>query len=124
MLLVISTGAHAGSTISSRFALLFSLLFLRISLTCIFDSSQHHPPLTATDSTAPPFDEESASTSHSYFALSDGLCALCESSYVINSLPCDSFLRINYYICQEKKRKKEEYISRKKYFNMFHRIFT
>jgi len=39
MLPVISTGAHAGSTLSSRFALLFSLLFPRISLTCISDST-------------------------------------------------------------------------------------
>jgi len=106
MLLVISTGAHVGSTVSSRFALLFSLLFLRISLTCIFDSPQHHPPLTATDSTAPSPDEESASTSHSYFALSDGLCAFCEPSCVINSLPCNFFLWINYYICQEREREK------------------
>lgn len=55
MLPVISTGAHAGFTVSSRFALLFSLLFLRISLTCIFDStlSITYPPLTATRTQQP-----------------------------------------------------------------------
>lgn len=113
MLLVISTGAHAGSTVSSRLGSPFCFLSYSPALASPVSSTppQHHPPLTVTDS-APPPDEESASTSHSYFALSDGLCALCEPSYVINSLPCDSFLWINYYICQEGER--EECMSRKK----------
>lgn len=93
MLLVISTGAHAGSAVSSQFAFCFlsysSALASPISSPSLLSLPPLDTLLSSTTRIRAPSRRptKSASTSHSYFALSDGLCALCEPSYVINPLP-------------------------------------